>query len=160
MSALEILDAPPRRPRATVQAVSPVKRHPGLPKGAFPLMILGLLAMGMVGHLALQTAIQENGFELGELQSQTAQLSAQEAVLQSALGAKSTPTQLAHAAAGLGMVADPYATMVVLSTGQVLGVTTPVTGQELPLVSAAPHLGASQAATAAATSAMGSRTQP
>jgi len=101
-------------------------------------VILALLAGGMVGHLALQTAIQEQGFELASLQSTNDRLSAQEAVLRATLDKQSTPQQLAYSAAHLGMVANTRSTFLTLPTGEVTGTDTPVKGNEVPIISAAP----------------------
>jgi hypothetical protein len=94
----------------------------------------------MVGHLLLQTRIQEQGFELAALQTQVDHLSAEEAMWRATLDRQSTPTQLAYAAAQLGMVANPYSNILVLPTGEVLGAQKPVKGNEVSIISAAPIL--------------------
>jgi len=106
----------------------------------FPVVILALLAVGMVGHLVLQTRIQELGFELGALQAQEDQLSAQQAILSTTLAKQSTPQQLAYAASSLGMVANPYSTFLTLPTGQVTGTNQVVRGGEVPIISAPPAI--------------------
>ena len=139
MSAAEA-HAEPRTTRRAALAAVPAPQRRGWPRGTLPLIILGLLAAGMVGHLALQTKIQEQGFELGALQAQVTQSAAQEAVLQAALDRASTPQQLAFAASHLGMVANPYSTFLVLPTGEVRGLDKPVRGSEVPIISAPPNL--------------------
>jgi len=109
-------------------------------RARFPLLLLALLGLGMVGHLGLQTRIQEQGFELAGLQSQVASLGAQAEILQAAVDKQSTPQQLAYAAAHLGMVANPYTTFVHLPDGHVTGSNTAVKGNEEPIISAAPTL--------------------
>jgi hypothetical protein len=101
-------------------------------------LILALLAVGTVGHLAMQTKIQEQGFELAALQDQREHLNAEAVVLRATLDKQSTPAQLAQAAAGLGMVADPYSTFVALPIGAVSGVNKPVAGNEVPAISRVP----------------------
>ena len=140
MSALERGDAPVRRKRADLRAVAPPQRSHAWFKGSFPLAVIALLAVGMVGHLLLQTKIQEQGFELGALQTQVDHLSAQEAILHATLDKQSTPQQLAYAASGLGMVANPYSTYLILPTGEVVGTDKPVRGDEVPIISAAPQI--------------------
>jgi len=144
MSALEQVEVPrPTRRearKAVLEAVEPVKHTRTWPKGVFPLLILGLLASGMVGHLVLQTRIQEQAFELAALQTQADQLSAQSAILQAALDKQSTPQQLAYAASHLGMVANPYSTFLVLPSGKIEGLDIKVKGNEVPIISAAPTL--------------------
>jgi len=142
MSALAEIDLPPRRRRLTAVPSAKLTQAPrrGWPKAIFPIAVLALLAGGLVGHLVLQTAIQEQAFHLAALQDQADSLSAQQAILSAALEQQSTPEQLAYAAAGLGMVANPYTTYLDLATGQVTGVNTPVRGDELPIVSAPPNI--------------------
>lgn len=143
MSALAEIDLPVRqrrlRPLPPTRSPKPAGR--AWPKGLFPVAVLLLLAGGLVGHLVLQTTIQEQGFQLADLQDQADSLSAQQAILQAALEQQSTPEQLAYAAAGLGMVANPYTTYLDLTTGEVSGVNQPVRGDELPAISTAPDLG-------------------
>ncbi len=140
MSALEQLDqqAGPAEPALSV--VPSPARSRGWPKPVFPILILALLAVGMVGQLLLQNRIQQQGFELAAMQNQIEHLSATQSRLQAALDQKTTPQQLAYAAAQLGMVANPYSTLLHLPTGQVSGVNQPVNGDELPAVSAPPQL--------------------
>jgi len=140
MSALEQVSQPRLTRRAAIRAVEPRPARPGWHRGVFPVIILALLALGMVGHLALQTRIQEQGFELGALQAQAEQLDAQQAILAAALDKQSTPAQLAYSASQLGMVANPYTTILDLGTGQVTGSGKPVAGNELAVISAPPQL--------------------
>ncbi|MDR0285952.1 MAG: hypothetical protein LBI33_13850 [Propionibacteriaceae bacterium] len=139
MSALEA-GVLPAAPRTSLNPVAAPDRSPVF-RGVFPLVILALLAVAMVGHLVLQTKIQEQAFELGSLQSQTERLAASQAILTATLDKKTTPQQLAYEAAQLGMVADPYATYLVLPTGQVTGTNQAVRGNEVPVISAAPVIG-------------------
>jgi len=140
MSALEHNLAPVRQKRADLKSVAPPERSHALFKGTFPLAILALLAIGMVGHLVLQTKIQEQGFELSALQTQADQLSAQEEILHATLDKQSTPQQLAYVASQLGMVANPYSTYLVLPTGEIQGTDEVVRGDELPVISAPPQI--------------------
>jgi len=140
MSALERPEVPVRQKRADLKPVAPPQRSHAWFKGSFPLTILALLAVGMVGHLVMQTRIQDQAFELGALQEQADRLSAQEAILHATLDKQSTPQQLAYTAASLGMVANPYSTYLVLPTGEVVGTDEVVRGNELPIISAAPDI--------------------
>ena len=140
MSALEKTELTPRTKRASLHPVPAPKPSRAWPKASFPILILALLAAGMVGQLALQTKIQEQGFELAALQTEVDELSAQEAVLRAALDKQSTPIQLAYAASQLGMVANPYSNILILPTGEVVGSQKPVRGNEVPIISAPPKL--------------------
>ena len=140
MSALERPEVPVRRKRTDLKPVAPPQHSHAWFKGSFPLTILALLAVGMVGHLVMQTNIQDQAFQLGALQEQADRLSAQEAILHATLDKQSTPQQLAYTAASLGMVANPYSTYLVLPTGQIVGTDEAVRGNELPIISAAPDI--------------------
>jgi len=140
MSALERPDVPVKHKRADLRPVAPPQRSHALLRGSFPLMVLALLAAGMVGHLVMQTKIQDQAFELGALQTQADSLAAQEAILHATLDKQSTPQQLAYSAAGLGMVANPYSTYLILPTGEVIGTDEAVRGNELPIISTAPQI--------------------
>lgn len=144
MSAL-VHEGTPIRPKRSLQAVPTLAPEKRWPKGLFPLTILALLAVGLVGHLLLQTSIQEQGFELASLQDQAESLVAHQAILEAALDKQSTPQQLAYAAAGLGMVANPYTTFISLETGEVSGLNKPVVGDEMPQVSARPSMPSNEA---------------
>jgi len=124
--------------RAALRAVPEPAPSTTWRRGTFPVLILTLLALGMVGHLFLQTKIQEQGFELSALQTQADQLSAKAIGLQAALDQASAPQEIARRAAALGMVANPYSTFLHLPSGQVTGVKKPVKGNEVPVISAPP----------------------
>ena len=140
MSALERPEESVRHKRADLKPVAPPESSHAWFKGSFPLTILALLAVGMVGHLVMQTRIQDQAFELGALQEQVDRLSAQEAILHATLDKQSTPQQLAYTAANLGMVANPYSTYLVLGTGEIRGTDEVVRGNELPIISAPPQI--------------------
>lgn len=140
MSALEQVEFTKPTRRTRLHSVPAVKSSRMWVKATFPVLILSLLAVGMVGQLMLQTLIQEKGFELAALQSEIEQLSAQEALWRANLEKQSTPTQLAWNASQLGMVANPHANVLVLSTGEVIGSGKATKGDEIPLISAAPSL--------------------
>ncbi len=141
MSAVEHVSVEQERVRpvrvpARLKALPLPEKDHAWPKGVFPATVLALLAAGLIGHLVLQTSIQEQGFELADLQSQAEYLSSQQSILQATLDTRSTPQQLAQAASSLGMVANPYVSYIDLASGEVTGVNKPVRGDELPEVSA------------------------
>jgi len=140
MSALQQLQEPVRATRASLRTVAPPKVSHAWPKGSFPVVILAMLAVGMVGHLVLQTKIQEQGFELSALQTKADTLSAQEAILNATLDKQSTPQQLAYSAAMLGMVANTHSTYLLLPTGTIQGTNLAVRGNEVPIISAPPEI--------------------
>ncbi|MDR0990997.1 MAG: hypothetical protein LBL92_06530 [Propionibacteriaceae bacterium] len=114
----------------TLRPLPPVSRQ--LPAVPFALLVFGLLLVGMVGYLVLQTTLQQQAFTLNDLRAEADALSAQESYLEAGLAARTTPQELARAAQTLGMVANPYGTFIDLTSGQVTGVNQVVAGQELP----------------------------
>ena len=135
MSALESLPDV-QSASATLKVVPQAHPSPAWRRGFFPVLILALLATGMVGHLVLQTKIQEQGFELSALQTEADRLSAEESVLHAALDTRQIPQRLALEASQLGMVANPYSTFLELPTGKITGVKRAVRGNEMPVITA------------------------
>jgi hypothetical protein len=94
-------------------------------------LLVVLLMGGLGGCLLLKTSLQEQAFELSSLRAEAERLGDHEAFLRAGLALRTTPAELARAAAGLGMVANPYGAYLILPGGQVQGVTRPVNGSEL-----------------------------
>ncbi|MCL1923353.1 MAG: hypothetical protein FWG15_05810 [Propionibacteriaceae bacterium] len=99
-----------------------------------------MLTISMVGQLVLQTKIQQQGFTLADLQTENYELNAQQALLQASVDKQSTPVQLAFSASNLGMVANPYSNLLVLPSGEIIGFSKKVRGNEARIVSATPTL--------------------
>ncbi len=113
---VEPAKAPAPRKLARLKIVPAAAKQHSWPRGLFPVTILALLGAGLIGHLVIQTSIQEQGFELAGLQSQAEYLSAQQSMLQAILVTQSTPQQLAYSASQIGMVVNPYSTFINLTT--------------------------------------------
>ncbi|MDH6110010.1 hypothetical protein P3T36_005180 [Kitasatospora sp. MAP12-15] len=100
--------------------------RPGRPKGGgrgrapFAILVVLLLSLGLLGLLALNTALNEGSFELTKLQKQTTQLTDQQQMLQQQIGQNSAPDALERNARQLGMVpgGDPA---FLQDDGKVLG---------------------------------------
>ena len=131
--ALTVVEAPAPPPLTLV--ASPAPRR--FAHARFIVTILFLLAAGMVGHLLMQTTLMEQGFELTDATRQANELAARQAILQSGLDLASTPQKLAEKAGQLGMVPNPFATYIDVTTGVVTGVNLPVDGTEVPLLTPA-----------------------
>ena len=91
----------------------------------FVLSMLGLIAVGIVGLLVLNTAINENAFILQDLRQDQAQLDAGEQQLTDELADLSAPNNLAVAAARLGLVKAESITYIRLPDGKELKMPTP-----------------------------------
>ena len=73
-------------------------------RAPFVVLVLLLLGFGLVGLLALNTALQQGSFELTELERETALLRDRHAVLADDVARHSAPGVLAERARSLGMV--------------------------------------------------------
>ncbi|MFD8787570.1 hypothetical protein [Kitasatospora sp. NPDC059599] len=97
------------------------------------MLVVVLLAAGLLGLLALNTALNEGSFELSRLQKQTTVATDEQQSLQHQIDQSSAPDALARRAAELGMV--PAAGMAFLDVpngGKVVG--TPGPAQDSPPV--------------------------
>ncbi|WP_234322765.1 hypothetical protein [Streptomyces sp. NRRL S-350] len=97
------------------------------------MLIVVLLAAGLLGLLALNTALNEGSFELSRLQKQTTVATDEQQSLQHQIDQNSAPDALARRAAELGMVpAGGMAFLDVPNGGKVIG--TPGQAQDSPPV--------------------------
>ncbi|MEU1288557.1 hypothetical protein [Kitasatospora sp. NPDC005856] len=97
------------------------------------MLIVVLLAAGLLGLLALNTALNEGSFELSRLQKQTTVATDEQQSLQHEIDKSSAPDALARRAAELGMVpAGGMAFLDVPNGGKVVG--TPGPAQDSPPV--------------------------
>ena len=132
MTALEApRSSPERRPRrwGLTQVPIPERRMANVP---FVLSLGVFLALGMVGLLLLNTALQEQGFAVQNRQKEAAQLGYRVAELQSQVTEARSSTRLAVEATKLGMVPNPYPVYLTLPNGQVIGNPTTTSGYEIP----------------------------
>ncbi|MFD5467533.1 cell division protein FtsL [Kitasatospora sp. NPDC127059] len=99
----------------------------------FAVLVVVLLAAGLLGLLALNTALNEGSFELSRLQKQTTKATDEQQSLQHEIDQSSAPDALAKRAAELGMVpAGGMAFLDVPNGGKVIG--TPGPAQDSPPV--------------------------
>ncbi|MEU9046475.1 MULTISPECIES: cell division protein FtsL [unclassified Kitasatospora] len=97
------------------------------------MLVVVLLAAGLLGLLALNTALNEGSFELSRLQKQTTVATDEQQSLQHQIDQSSAPDALARRAAELGMVpAGGMAFLDVPNGGKVVG--TPGPAQDSPPV--------------------------
>ncbi|MFJ9697883.1 hypothetical protein [Kitasatospora sp. NPDC101183] len=97
------------------------------------MLVVALLAGGLFGLLALNTALNEGSFELSRLQKQTTKATDEQQGLQHEIDQSSAPDALAKRAAELGMVpAGGMAFLDVPNGGKVVG--TPGPAQDSPPV--------------------------
>ncbi len=125
---------PVPRPRrgATAAATHAVPTAPvgpalRLPRAPFVLLLVGIIVVGAVGVLVLNTKINENSFRLGDLKQTQAALSLQEQQLEQQLAVLSDPGNLRAAATRLGLVPAGTPAYISLPDGRVVGVPQPAT---------------------------------
>ncbi|WP_380284744.1 cell division protein FtsL [Kitasatospora purpeofusca] len=116
------------RARITVRPGRPVRgRTP------FAVLVVLLLGAGLLGLLALNTALNEGSFELSRLQRQTTVLTDEQQGLQHQIDQNSAPDALARRAAELGMVPGGGMAFLDLPNGGAV-VGTPKAAQDSPPV--------------------------
>ncbi len=143
MTAWEtIREAPRRIGEAAAQArpqlrgiTSPPRRMAG---STFAVLVVGLLVGGMVGMLLLTTLLQNQAFEIRAAQRTASELGYRASDLEAQVNRAKAPAALGQRAAALGMVPNPRAVFIDLSTGEVLGEPVPVRGDEIPSLPASP----------------------
>ena len=91
----------------------------------FALLVLSVLAIGLVGLLMLNTAMDNNSVRMAKAQQQQANLTDREQQLSQQLAGLSEPSTLASEAAGLGLVPNPQPAFLNPTTGTVLGSPSP-----------------------------------
>ncbi|MFE9421836.1 cell division protein FtsL [Kitasatospora sp. NPDC006697] len=111
------------RARITVRPGKP-PRGSGRGRTPFAMLVGLLLTAGLLGLLMLNTALNEDAFELSKLQKQTNTLTDQQQALQQQIDHDSAPDALENAARQLGMVpgGDPA---FLKDDGTVLGSPAP-----------------------------------
>lgn len=115
-------------PGLAAVAPRPVTRISRLP---FVLVVLGVLAVGMVGVLVLNITIQSGAGQLRTLQRQAEEFGYQQAALQSRVDVLRSSTHLASEATRLGMRPDPNPAFIVLPAGTVQGTPARVDGSAM-----------------------------
>lgn len=110
------------RPRLRVVDAAPMPAtHMG-----YGLLCAGLVVLGLLAMLVLNTARAEGSFALSSLREESTRLQAQQISLQTELLELRAPQSLAVAATDLGMVPSPSTAVLRLSDGVVLGVAAGV----------------------------------
>lgn len=122
----ESAPAPTRRLRQVTLPRTPMARVP------FAIVVATILALGMVGLLVLNTALQTQAIDLRQAQIQASNLDHVVNALNSKVNQLRSPAQVAQRASALGMRPNPYTAFVLLPDGKIVGNPKKVTGEELP----------------------------
>jgi hypothetical protein len=109
-----------RSARPHLRMVSPL-RPERASRGVFALVVTGLLGVGMVLILVINTSLAQGAFTISELQAQQSTLTQQEQTLAEAVAAAAAPESLEERARALGMVPSENPVFLDVTTGAVLG---------------------------------------
>lgn len=91
----------------------------------FALLVLGVLMVGLVVLLMLNTAMDDNSVQIQQAQQKQASLTDSEQQLAQQLAGLSAPSSLASQAAAQGLVPNPQPAFLNPTTGAVLGSASP-----------------------------------
>ena len=97
-------------------------------RGLFAVVVTGILALGLIVMLLLNTSVAQTAFVVSELQSQQRELARQEASLTEAIAAAAAPPVLESKARALGMVPTTRPVFLTVPSGKVRGKAKPAPG--------------------------------
>ncbi|MFJ6213961.1 cell division protein FtsL [Streptomyces sp. NPDC092296] len=110
-------------------------RRQGPGRMPFAVLVVVLLAVGLIGLLMLNTALNQGSFELSRLQRETTRLTDEQQSLEQQIDQWSAPGALERRAARLGMVPGGNPAFL-RDDGKILGSPAPATGAPTPTASA------------------------
>jgi len=111
--------------RSTAYLRLVVTRRSSAAKAPFVAVVVGILAVGLLGLLLLNTVLAQDAFRLHHLQVQGHLLADQEQQLQRDVERLQSPASLAARATALGMVPGGPPAFLRLADGKVLGAAVP-----------------------------------
>jgi len=120
----------------------------------FALLVLGVLAVGLIALLMLNTAMDSNSVAMQQAQKRQAELTDREQELSQQLAGLSAPSSLASQAAALGLVPNPQPAFLNPANGAVLGTPSPAPTPS-PTPTPTPTVTPSQTPTTTATASVG-----
>lgn len=126
MSVREILarpwqesDAASARQRPGLRVVP--ESSPQRSRVPFVVLMLGVLAVGLVGLLLVNTSLQQGSFVIHDLETTSSKLDDRHSVLEQRVAGLRAPDELARRARNLGMEPNTSPLFLRLSDGKVLG---------------------------------------
>jgi hypothetical protein len=112
-------------------------------RGLFAVVITGMLALGLVIMLVVNTSVGQTAFTVSELQSQQRELARTEAALTESLSAVAAPPVLEAKARAIGMVPSGRPVFVTIPGGEIKGKAKPAPGNTARTANVATSLTAS-----------------
>ena len=116
-----------RSARPNLRMVSPL-RPERASRGVFALVVVGMLILGMIVILVINTSLAQGAFTLTELQTRQAALTQQEQALSQSVAAYSAPDNLEKIARAMGMVPSQSPVFLKLPHGRIVGNPKPAPG--------------------------------
>lgn len=118
------------RPHLTVvpKATTRLRRIP------FVFVVVGILALGLIGLLVLNTTLQQGTYAVSNLRDRASALQDRQQHLQVQVAQLQSPQRLAEQALRLGMVDGGSPAFLSLATGQIVGHPTPGAKGNRPVV--------------------------
>lgn len=98
----------------------------------FVVLMLGVLGVGLVGLLLLNTSLQQGAFAMHDLQGQAEDLRERQAAMEHRVAQLRAPENLARRAREQGMVPNPNPAFLRIGDGTVLGKAEPATRPSTP----------------------------
>lgn len=123
--------------RARLSVVPGGGRH--APRVPFAALVLGVLGLGLVGLLVLNTSLQQGAFHARDLEARAESLSERRDALEVRVAALRSPQRLARQAAAMGMVPNDNPAFLRLRDAKVLGNPAPATTAAAPQFLAPPR---------------------
>lgn len=117
-SALDLPSPVPARVRLRLVAPLAPER---VGRGAFTMLAVGVLALGLLAILVVNTTVAQGGFALVELRTEQAKLAEQRQALEASIALAAAPASLEASAIALGMVRMKSPAFLRVSDGKVLG---------------------------------------
>jgi hypothetical protein len=109
-----------RAGRPHLRMVSPLRTERAS-RGVFALVVTGLLVLGMVLILVINTSLAQGAFTISELQTEQATLTQQEQTLSEQVANAGAPESLETQARAMGMVPSQTPVFLSVPSGRVLG---------------------------------------
>lgn len=104
-------------------------------RAPFVVTVISILAVGLTGLIFFSTLLQQQAFEIAQLDAEITALSNEKQSLHRDLERMSSPAGLGKAAAKLGMVPNANPVFIELTDGKVIGKPKPASRSDLLQVS-------------------------
>lgn len=115
--------APDERPRFELIRGLRGQRRAG--RGIFVVVLIGLLAVGLIAMLVINTSLAAGAFAINKLQRESAALAEQQQTLLQSVTSAAAPAELERRALALGMVPSSTPVFLRLADGSILGKPAP-----------------------------------